>query len=69
MNCPLTGCLERRLEPQEGKNKSRINYLHDLEDAEIEIGARLEEYKNLFPDEIKSFLLDIHFKVLDEMED
>ena len=69
MNCPLTGCLERRLEPEEKKGQSRINYLRDLEDAETEIGARLEEYKNLFPEEIKNFLFDIHFKVLAEMED
>lgn len=69
MNCPLTGCRERRLEQEEKRDQSRINYLHDLEDAETEIGARLEEYKNLFPEEIKNFLLDIHFKVLDEMED
>lgn len=69
MNDTLTGCQERQLEPKERKDQNKINYMHDLQEAETEIGAFLEEYKTLFPDEIKSFLIDIHFKVLDEMED
>ena len=50
----LTGCPERRLEPMERKDQNRINYLRDLSDAEFEI---------------KSFLIDIRFRVQDEMEE
>ena len=64
-----TGCPERPLEPPERKDQNRINYLRDLEDAEMEIGAFLEEYKPLFPDEIKNFLLDIRIAVQDAQED
>lgn len=69
MNDTLTGCPERQLEPKERKDQHKINYLHDLQEAEIEIGAFLEQYKTLFPEEIKSFLIDIRFRVQDEMED
>ena len=37
--------LEPRIEPPERKDQARINYLHDMQDAEFEIGAFLEEYK------------------------
>lgn len=65
----ITGCAERTLTPPERKDQSRINYHHDLIYAETEIGAFLEEYKTLFPEEIKNFLIDIRFRVQDEMED
>lgn len=58
-----------RIEPPERKDQARINYLHDLEDAEFEIGAFLEEYKKLFPDEIKNFLIALRIRVSDEMEE
>ena len=58
-----------RIEPLERNDQARINYLHDLEDAEFEIGAFLEEYKNLFPEEIRNFLIDLRIRVSDEMED
>ena len=61
--------IEPRIEPQELKDQARINYLHDLEDAEFEIGAFLEEYKKLFPDEIKNFLIALRIRVSDEMEE
>lgn len=64
----LTGCQERRLEPMERKDQNRINYLRDLSDAEFEIKSFLDDYKTLFPEEIKSFLIDICFRVQDEME-
>lgn len=69
MTDAITGCPERPLEPPERKDQNRINYMHDLEDAEMEIGAFLEEYKPLFPDEIKNFLLDIRIAVQDAQED
>lgn len=60
---------ELPIEPPERKDQVRINYLHDLEDAEIEISGFLEEYKKLFPEEIKNFLIDLRIRVSDEMED
>lgn len=57
--------IEPRIEPQERKDQARLNYLHDLEDAEFEINAFLEEYKHLFPNEIRSFLVDIRMAVSD----
>lgn len=60
---------ELPIDPPERKDQTRINYLHDMEDAEFEIGAFLEEYKKLFPEEIKNFLIDIRIRVSDEMED
>lgn len=68
MNDTLTGCQERQLEPKERKDQNKINYLHDLQEAETEIGAFLEEYKKLFPEEIRNFLIDLRIRVSDEME-
>ena len=61
--------IEPPIEPPERKDQDRINHLHDMEDAEFEIGAFLEEYKKLFPGEIKSFLIDLRIRVSDEMEE
>lgn len=69
MKDALTCCMERALEPPERKDQHKINYLHDLVDAELAIGAFLEEYKPLFQQEIKSFLIDLHIAVQDAMED
>ena len=60
--------VEPLIEPQERKDQARINYLHDMQDAEFEISAFLEEYKKIFPDEIRNFLIDIRIRVSDEME-
>ena len=60
--------IEPRIEPPERNDQARINYLHDLEDAEFEINAFLEEYKKIFPEEIKNFLIDLRIRVSDEME-
>lgn len=68
MKDTLTGCPERQLEPKERKDQHKINYLHDLQEVEIEIGAFLEEYKTLFPEEIRNFLIDLRIQVSDEME-
>lgn len=69
MNDTLTGCLERRLVPPEYRNQSRTNYLYDLQEAQLAISAFLEDYNDLFREEINSFLTDIRFRVNDEMED
>lgn len=61
--------FEPMTEPPERKDQTRINYLHDMQDAEFEIGAFLEEYKKLFPEEIRNFLIDLRIRVSDEMED
>lgn len=61
--------IEPRIEPLERKDQARINYLHDMQDAEFEIGAFLEEYKKIFPDEIKNFLIALRIRVSDEMEE
>lgn len=61
--------FEPMTEPPERKDQARINYLHDMQDAEFEIGAFLEEYKKLFPEEIRNFLIDLRIRVSDEMED
>ena len=60
---------EPRTEPTERKDQARLNYLHDMQDAEFEIGAFLEEYKRIFPEEIKNFLIDLRIRVSDEMEE
>ena len=57
--------IEPWIEPPDRKDQARINYLHDMQDAEFEIGAFLEEYKHLFPNEIRSFLVDIRMAVSD----
>lgn len=68
MNDALTGCPDRQLEPKKRKDQNKINYMHDLSEAETEIGAFLEEYKKLFPEEIRNFLIDLRIRVSDEME-
>ena len=69
MNDTLTGCPDRQLEPKERKDQNKINYMHDSQEAETEIGAFLEEYKKLFPDEIRNFLIALRIRVSDEMEE
>ena len=61
--------IEPPIEPPVRKDQDRINHLHDMEDAEFEIGAFLEEYKKIFPEEIKSFLINLRIRVSDEMEE
>lgn len=69
MRDTITGCPERALEPPERADQSRINRLYDMREAEIAIGLYLEDYTDLFPQEIKSFLDDLRMAVYDEEEE
>lgn len=62
--------IEPPLEPPERDDQERINRLYDIREAEIRMGAFLEEYEELFPDEIKNFLEDVRTAVWEyEQED
>lgn len=61
-------CPDPPLTSPERKDQIRINYLADLADAELRINAFLEEFIDLFPDEIKSFLMNVKIRVSSEME-
>lgn len=66
----LTGCHERVLEPPERADQERLNKMQDMREAETVIGLYLEDYTDLFPQEIKSFLDDLRMAVCDfEQED
>lgn len=70
MRDTLTGCPERALEPPERADQERLNKLQDMREAETDIGLYLEDYTDLFPDEIESFLDDLRMAVYDfEQED
>ena len=70
MRDTLTGCPERALEPPERSDQERLNRLQDMSEAETAIGLYLEDYTDLFPQEIKSFLDDLRMAVYDfEQED
>jgi len=70
MRDTITGCPERALEPPERADQERLNRLQDMREAEIAIGLYLEDYTDLFPQEIKSFLDDLRMAVYDfEQED
>lgn len=61
--------IEPPLEPPEREDQERINRLYDMREAEIHIGAFLEEYEGLFPDEIKNFLQDVRERVWEAEDD
>lgn len=64
--------IEPPLEPPERDDQERINRLYDMREAETRMGAFLEEYEGLFPDEIKNFLQDVRERVWeaeDEIEE
>lgn len=63
MRDTLTGCPERALEPPERADQERLNRLQDMWEAETAIGLYLEDYTDLFPQEIKSFLDDLRMAV------
>ena len=65
MTDPMTGCPERALEPPERADQERLNRLQDMREAETAIGLYLEDYADLFPQEIKSFLDDLRMAVYD----
>lgn len=70
MRDAITGCPERALEPPERADQERLNKLQDMREAETAIGLYLEDYTDLFPQEIKSFLDDLRMAVYDfEQED
>ncbi len=70
MRDTLTGCPERALEPPERADQDRLNKLQDMREAETAIGLYLEDYTDLFPQEIESFLDDLRMAVYDfEQED
>lgn len=70
MRDTLTGCPERALEPPERADQNRLNKLRDMREAETAIGLYLEDYTDLFPQEIESFLDDLRMAVYDfEQED
>lgn len=70
MRDTMTGCPERALEPPERADQERLNRLQDMREAETAIGLYMEDYTDLFPQEIKSFLDDLRMAVYDfEQED
>lgn len=70
MRDTLTGCPERALEPPERADQERLNRMQDMREAETAIGLYLEDYTDLFPQEIESFLDDLRMAVYDyEQED
>ena len=70
MRDTLTGCPERALDPPERADQERLNRMQDMREAETAIGLYLEDYTDLFPQEIKSFLDDLRMAVYDfEQED
>lgn len=70
MRDTLTGCPERALEPLERADQERLNRMQDMREAETAIGLYLEDYTDLFPQEIESFLDDLRMAVYDyEQED
>lgn len=70
MRDTISGCPERALEPPERADQNRLNKLQDMREAETAIGLYLEDYADLFPQEIKSFLDDLRMAVYDfEQED
>lgn len=70
MRDTLTGCPERALEPPERADQNRLNKLQDMREAETAIGLYLEDYTDLFPQEIENFLDDLRMAVYDfEQED
>ena len=70
MRDTITGCPERALEPPERADQDRLNKLQDMREAETAIGLYLEDYTDLFPQEIESFLDDLRMAVYDfEQED
>ena len=70
MRDTLTGCPERALEPPERADQERLNRMQDMREAETAIGLYLDDYTDLFPQEIKSFLDDLRMAVYDfEQED
>ena len=56
---------ELRTEPEENPEQEKINRIWEMHEAETAIGSFLEDYKHLFPNEIRSFMVDIRMAVSD----
>ena len=56
---------ELRTEPEENPEQEKINQIWEMHEAETAIGSFLEDYKHLFPNEIRDFLLNIRMAVSD----
>lgn len=56
---------ELRTEPEENSEQEKINQIWEMHEAETAIEAFLEDYKHLFPNEIRNFMVDIRMAVSD----
>ena len=56
---------ELRTEPEKNPEQAKINQIWEMHEAETAIGAFLEDYKHLFPNEIRNFMVDIRMAVSD----
>ena len=65
----LSYCPDGPLEPPERKDQAAINRYSEMLEAEQNISAFLEEYKMMFRDEIKVFLIDLRIAVNNARED
>lgn len=65
----LSYCPDGPLEPPERKDQAAINRYSEMLEAEQNISVFLEEYKGLFRDEIKVFLIDLRIAVNNARED
>ena len=66
---PVNLYIEPATEPSVRADQDRINRYYDMVEGQIAIEMFLEEYKKLFPQEIKAFLLDLSLAVQDEAEE
>lgn len=56
---------ELRTEPEENPEQEKINQIWEMHEAETAIEVFLEDYKHLFPNEIRNFMVDIRMAVSD----
>ena len=54
-----------RTEPEDNPEQEKINQIWEMHEAETAIESFLEDYKHLFPNEIRSFMVDIRMAVSD----
>ena len=56
---------ELRTEPEENPEQEKINRIWEMHEADTAIEAFLDDYKHLFPNEIRDFLINIRMAVSD----
>lgn len=56
---------ELRTEPEDNPEQEKINQIWEMHEAETAIGSFLDDYKHLFPNEIRNFMVDIRMAVSD----